>query len=36
MSQPLWRLVLVSHRELLTSRRIRMVFDMLTEELAKY
>ena len=33
MMFPIW---LVSHRELLTSRRIRMVFDMLATELAKY
>ena len=30
---PIW---LVSHRELHTSRRIRMVFDMLAVELDKY
>ena len=29
---PIW---LVAHRELNTSRRVRVVFDMLAEELAK-
>jgi DNA-binding transcriptional LysR family regulator len=29
---PVW---LVAHRELLTSRRIRVVFDLLAEELAR-